>query len=173
MITNTARLDSILAKHTAISTFADLLATSPSYIPTLDVREFPDLREVADALVANGRDAYVRAPEGTFFARDRFNATFQAPEVRKTFSKGERTLVGLRSRLGTFSSVSCSDATRKAIQNAVSATRTAFDAQGGSLPGGRVLYTLTGPKGGTTQVYVRPLSERTTKRTGKTLRIEG
>jgi hypothetical protein len=164
-MTTTARLDSILAAHTAIQSFADLLATAPSYVPTLDVREYPDLREVATALVANGRDAYVKAPEGTFFAKERY----KAPEVRKTLTEGERILAGLRTRLGTFALVSCSVTNQKAIQSAVSATRTAF----GALPGGRVLYTLTGPKGGTTQVSVRALSESTTKRTGKTIRVEG
>jgi hypothetical protein len=72
-MTDTARLDSILAKHTAISTFKELLETRASYVPTLDLRQSPDLIEVAQALVSHGRDAYVTgAPMGPYFAKTRF-----------------------------------------------------------------------------------------------------
>lgn len=57
-MSNTAALDTALAQHTAIRSFAELLATPASYVPTLDIREAPSLIAVARALIAAGRDAW-------------------------------------------------------------------------------------------------------------------
>ena len=79
MNNTTARLDAILASSTAIGSFADLLATDAHYVPTLDLREAPALYEVAAALVAAGRDAYLRTKNGAgVFASA---LAFKAPEA--------------------------------------------------------------------------------------------
>ena len=74
-------LDDLLAKHTVFRSFAELLATRSDYIPTIDLRAVPELYAVAEALVNEGRDAYLGTRNGRrVFASE---LAFMAPEVIK------------------------------------------------------------------------------------------
>lgn len=190
-----AKLDAILAKHTCFKTFAELLATSPSYVPTLDTRTAPALAEVAVALVAAGRDAFLpgegfasvklgakslpSSPVGRVLAA-RAVAPKAAPVVVAPVvaapapvkdaawvtSLEIQNLSRLRMILGDFSVVSCAATTRKIIERAVGAER--WDSVNG-----RIGFTLHGPQGGKKSITVRSLSAATRKRTGKSVRVEG
>lgn len=91
---NIEQLDRILKAHTAVSSWADMLATSPSYIPTLDIDHAPELIYVAICLVEAGRDAYFPGHKfakrlGLEILRDMLHKRCQGMDVLSTALKAE------------------------------------------------------------------------------------